>query len=151
MEPGEAVELVTSHLNGAREWLRESLALADSYRRPSCRSSLGVALLLRVSCLADREALSDALTELRGACDEATVPEVAAACYGNYAKGLLTAYWCDQSRKMLSDAVAAFRQARAMSPENSLDRLAHTRNLMNVLEAAGEHAEAETLRHELRQ
>lgn len=150
MEPGESVELVTSHLDSAREWLRESLALADSRRRPTCRSSLGMALLLRVRYLEDREALSGALTELRQACDEATVPDEAAACYGNYGKGLMTAYWCDQSRHMLGDAVAAFRKARALAPDNSSDYLAHTRNLINTLEEAGEHAEAERLRHESR-
>jgi tetratricopeptide (TPR) repeat protein len=148
--PGEADELVTSHLDYARDWLRESLALADSDRHPTCRSSLGLALVFRVRYLEDGEALSHALTELRGACDEATLPVIAAACYGNYANGLMTAYQCDQSEKTLSDAIAAFREARARSPENSADRMAHTRNLISALEESGEYEEAETLRHEFR-
>ena len=46
MAPGEAIDLVTSHLDHARDWLRESLALADRGRSPACRSSLGIALAL---------------------------------------------------------------------------------------------------------
>jgi hypothetical protein len=150
MEPGEAVPLVTSHLGAAREWLAESLALAGPDRRPSCRSSLGMALLLRFLYLGEADAVPAALAELRGACDEAADPEVAAACYGNYGKALVLVAAPDGSQPALSDAVAAFRRALELSPAGSPDHLAHTRNLISVLDEAGEHAEAEALRHELR-
>jgi tetratricopeptide (TPR) repeat protein len=151
MEPGEAIDLITNHLDHARDWLRESLSLADRDRRPTCRSSLGMALVLRIPYLQDQEILPDALAELRQACDEAAVPDIKAACYGNYAKGMMIAYFSDQSRKMLDEAVAAFRQARLISPESSADRVAHTRNLIEALEKAGEDTEARELRRELRQ
>ena len=151
MGPGEAIDLITGHLNSARDWLRESLSLADRDRRPTCRSSLGIALVLRVSYLKDGKVLPDALAELRKACDEAAAPEIKAACYGNYAKGLMIAYWSGRSREMLDDAVATARQARLISPAGSADRLAHTRNLIAALEEAGEDTEARELRRELRQ
>jgi hypothetical protein len=151
MEPGEAKGLVTSHLDQARDWLRESLSLSDRDRNPTCRSSLGIALALRVSYLKDTKVLPDALAELRQACDEAAAPEIKASCYGNYAKGMMIAYWSGQSREMLTDAVATFRQARLISPENSADRVFHTPNLIEALEEAGEDTEARKLRHELRQ
>jgi hypothetical protein len=151
MSPGEAIDLIANHLDHARDWLRESLSLADRNRRPTCRSSLGIALALRISYLQDRQILPAALAELRKACDEAAVPEIKAACYGNYAKGMMIAYWSDQSREMLDDAVGAFRQARLISPASSADRLAHTRNLIAALEEAGEDTEARELRRELRQ
>ncbi len=151
MEPGEAIDLITNHLDHVRDWLRESLSLADRDQRPTCRSSLGIALALRVRYLQDREILPHALAELRKACDEAAAPEIKAACYGNYAKGMMIAYQSDQTREMLNDAVAAFRQARLISPASSADRLAHTRNLIEALEEAGEDKEARELRRELRQ
>ena len=150
MEPGEATDLVTSHLGAAQEWLAESLALAGPDRRASCRSSLGMALMLRFVYLGEADAVPGALAELRGACDEAADPEVAAACYGNYGKGLLLVSTPGEPPPALGDAVAAFRRAFELSPAGSPDHLAHTRNLISALDEAGEHAEAEALRHELR-
>jgi tetratricopeptide (TPR) repeat protein len=150
MEPGEAMNLITSHLDSARDWLRESLALAGQDRNPTCRSSLGIALVLRVRYLQDRKVLPQALAELRQACDEAADPVIKASCYGNYGKGMMIAYWSDRSPKMLEDAVAAFRQARLIIPESSDDRLFHTRNLIEALEEADEDTEAQELRRELR-
>jgi hypothetical protein len=149
MEPGESTWLVTSHLNVAREWLTESLALAGTDRRATCRSSLGTALLLRMTYLGEADAAPRGLAELRRACSEPASPQVRAACYGNYAKGLMTVHHPDRSR-LLDEAIAAFRQALALCPAGSPDRLAHTRNLITALEAAGQHAEAQALRHELR-
>lgn len=149
MEPGESIPLVTSHLDVAREWLTESLALAGLDRRATCRSSLGTALLLRVIYLGETDAAAGALTELQRACSEPASPEERAACYGNYGKGLITLRRPDQPAPP-DEAIGAFRQALALCPAGSPDRLAHTRNLITALESAGQHAEAQALRHELR-
>jgi hypothetical protein len=148
MEPGEAVELVTSHLDAARRWLTESLELAGPDRRAACRSALGMALLLRVTYLGEADAADRALGELREACGEPADPLVTAACYGNYGQGLMTVH--PDRPGQLDEAVAAFRRALALCPPGSADRLAHTRNLIAALDQAGRSDEARALRHELR-
>jgi hypothetical protein len=149
MQPGEGIGVVTSHLNNARGWLQESLELAGPERRATCRSSLGTALLLRVSYLGESDELPSALNQLRRACDEPAGRAVRAACYGNYAKGLWRRYKLDGSQEALNDAVAAFRRALELSPADDPDRLAHTRNLISALEGAGHDAEADEVRRAL--
>jgi hypothetical protein len=148
MEPGEALELVTSHLNVARNWLTESLALAGPDRRATCRSSLGRALLLRTSYLGEADAVHAALAELRGACDEPADQQIKAACYGNYGQALMSLGQPGKSGHS-EEGIAVFRQALALCPLDSPDRLAHVRNLISALDMTGRHDEAMALRHEL--